>query len=96
MLPVVEAGRIERVGTQRWLVVQGTPEATWNTVREFWMQNNFTMALERPDLGIMETDWAENKALLPQNWFRRQMSKVMDLVYDTGERDRFRTRIERG
>lgn len=96
VLPVVEAGRVERVGNQRWLVVQGTPEATWNTVREFWVQNNFTMALERPDLGIMETDWAENKALLPQNWFRRQMSKVMDLVYDTGERDRFRTRIERG
>ena len=96
VLPVLESGRIERVGNQRWLVVQGTPEATWNTVREFWTQNNFSMSLERPDLGIMETDWAENKALLPQNWFRRQLGRVMDLVYDTGERDRFRTRIERG
>ena len=96
VLPSVEGGRIERVGNQRWLVVQGSPEATWNTVREFWLQNNFSMALERPDLGIMETDWAENKAMLPQSWLRRQLSRVMDLVYDTGERDRFRTRIERG
>ena len=96
VLPVLEAGRVERVGAQRWLVVQGSPEAAWNTVREFWLANNFTMALERPDLGIMETDWAENKALLPQNWFRRQLGRVIDLVYDTGERDRFRTRIERG
>ena len=96
VLPVLDAGRLERAGSQRWVVVQGTPEATWNTVREFWLSNGFTMALERPDLGIMETDWAENKGLLPQNWFRRQMGRVMDFAYDTGERDRFRTRIERG
>jgi outer membrane protein assembly factor BamC len=54
------------------------------------------MALERPDIGIMETDWAENKGLLPQNWLRRQLGRLIDIVYDTGERDRFRTRIERG
>lgn len=96
VLPVLDAGRIERAGAQRWVVVQGSPEATWSAVREFWLSNGFTMALERPDLGLMETDWAENKALLPQNWFRKQMGKVMDIVYDTGERDRFRTRIERG
>jgi outer membrane protein assembly factor BamC len=64
--------------------------------RDFWVSNGFTMALERPDIGIMETDWAENKALLPQNWLRRQLGRVIDMVYDTGERDRFRTRIERG
>ncbi|MEO8134986.1 MAG: outer membrane protein assembly factor BamC [Betaproteobacteria bacterium] len=96
ILPVVESARIERAGTQRWLVMKGTPEATWNLVREFWVTNGFTMALERPDLGIMETDWAENKALLPQNWLRRQLGRIIDFTYDTGERDRFRTRIERG
>ena len=96
LLPKIEAGRVERAGTQRWLVVQGTPEATWNVVRDFWLTNGFTMALERADIGIMETDWAENKALLPQNWLRKQLGRVIDLVYDTGERDRFRTRIERG
>jgi outer membrane protein assembly factor BamC len=96
VLPEVDKGRVERAGTQRWLVVQGTPEATWNMVREFWLANGFTMALERPDLGIMETDWAENKALLPQNWLRRQLGKIIDIAYDTGERDRFRSRIERG
>ncbi len=96
LLPAIEAGRVERAGTQRWLVIQGTPEATWNLARDFWVANGFTMALERPDIGIMETDWAENKGLLPQNWMRRQLGRVIDLVYDTGERDRFRTRIERG
>jgi len=96
ILPGSETARVERAGTQRWLVVQGTPDAVWNTARDFWLQNGFTMALERPDIGIMETDWAENKALLPQNWLRRSLGRVIDMVYDTGERDRFRTRIERG
>ena len=96
LLPAIDAGRVERAGNQRWLVVQGTPEAVWGMARDFWTANGFTMALERPDIGIMETDWAENKALLPQNWLRRQLGRVVDLVYDTGERDRFRTRIERG
>ena len=96
LLPIIEAGRLERAGNQRWLVVQGTPEAVWRVSRDFWTANGFSMALERPDIGIMETDWAENKALLPQNWLRRQLGRVIDLVYDTGERDRFRTRIERG
>lgn len=96
IIPVLDSGRIERAGSQRWVVVQGTPEASWNLVREFWTANGFTMALERPDLGIMETDWAENKALLPQSWLRKQVGRFVDLANDTGERDRFRTRIERG
>jgi outer membrane protein assembly factor BamC len=96
LLPSSDIARVERAGTQRWLVVQGTPEAVWNTARDFWLANGFTMALERPDIGIMETDWAENKSLLPQNWLRRQLGRIVDMVYDTGERDRFRTRIERG
>jgi outer membrane protein assembly factor BamC len=96
ILPGSDTARVERAGTQRWLVVQGTPDAVWTMARDFWVSNGFTMALERPDIGIMETDWAENKALLPQNWLRRQLGRVIDMVYDTGERDRFRTRIERG
>ena len=53
LLPTVEAGRVERAGTQRWLVVQGTPEAVWGMARDFWVANGFTMALERADIGIM-------------------------------------------
>src|SRR5882762_8944897 len=55
LLPTIEAGRVERAGTQRWLVVKGTPEAIWNVTRDFWVSNGFTMALERADIGIMET-----------------------------------------
>jgi outer membrane protein assembly factor BamC len=43
----------------------------------------------------METDWAENRAKLPQDFIRNSIGKIFDQVYSTGERDRFRTRLER-
>jgi len=43
----------------------------------------------------METDWAENRSKLPQDIIRSTIGRVIGGLYDTGERDRFRTRIER-
>jgi outer membrane protein assembly factor BamC len=43
----------------------------------------------------METDWAENRAKLPQDFIRSTIGKVFDGLYSTGERDMYRTRVER-
>jgi outer membrane protein assembly factor BamC len=43
----------------------------------------------------METDWAENRAKIPQDVIRNTIGKVLDSLYSTGERDKFRTRLER-
>jgi outer membrane protein assembly factor BamC len=45
--------------------------------------------------GTMETDWAENRAKIPQDFIRNTIGKVFDSLYSTGERDKFRTRLER-
>lgn len=87
--------RIERDGNQRWLVVKRPADKLWEPVREFWTENGFTLAQEQSDLGIMETDWAENRAKLPQDVIRATIGKVFDSLYSTGERDKFRTRLER-
>lgn len=87
--------RIERDGNQRWLVVKRSSEALWDPVREFWLENGFTLAQEQLKLGIMETDWAENRAKLPQDVIRSTLGKVFESLYSTGERDKFRTRLER-
>jgi outer membrane protein assembly factor BamC len=44
----------------------------------------------------METDWAENRAKIPQDFIRNTIGKALDSLYSTGERDKFRTRLERG
>jgi outer membrane protein assembly factor BamC len=43
----------------------------------------------------METDWAENRANLPQTGLRKLIGKALDAVYDTGLRDMYRTRVEK-
>jgi len=87
--------RIERNGDQRWLVVQRPVDKLWDPVRDFWLENGFTLALDQINLGIMETDWAENRAKIPQDFIRSTLGKVFDSLYSTGERDKFRTRLER-
>jgi outer membrane protein assembly factor BamC len=49
-----------------------------------------------PETGVMETDWAENRAKIPQDFVRNLLGKVIDQAYSTSERDKFRTRLERG
>ena len=87
--------RIERSGTQRWLVVDRPADKLWEPVRDFWQENGFLLAMDQANLGIMETDWAENRAKLPQDFIRNTLGKVLDSLYSTGERDKFRTRLER-
>jgi outer membrane protein assembly factor BamC len=87
--------RIERAGNQRWLVVNRPADQVWPLVRDFWQENGFLLAMDQPNLGIMETDWAENRAKIPQDFLRNALGKVIDSVYSTSERDKFRTRLER-
>ena len=87
--------RIERSGNQRWLVVNRPADKVWDSLREFWTSNGFVLSTDAADLGIMETDWAENRAKIPQDFLRRTLGKVLDGLYSSGERDRYRTRVER-
>jgi len=80
--------RIERSGTQRWLVVQSEPEIVWPIIKGFWKEMGFGITVEIPEAGVIETDWAENRAVTPQNMLLREISTI--------EFDKFRTRLERG
>jgi len=85
-----------RLGNERWIVARATPEQAWNTLRQFWLDNGFVLATEQPTQGVMETDWAENRADIPQDAIRRAMGRVGDFFFTTYKRDKFRSRIERG
>lgn len=87
--------RIERDGKQRWLVVNRTADVVWPIVQGFWKENGFEYVIEQQQLGLLETEWAENRAKIPQDFIRRNLGKVLDGLYSSGERDKFRTRIER-
>jgi outer membrane protein assembly factor BamC len=88
--------RIVRLGSERWLVVKSTPQEAWNTMRKFWMDIGFVLAVEQPTLGIMETDWAENRVGLPSTVLEGMIGKVADVFFNSYKRDKFRTRLEQG
>jgi outer membrane protein assembly factor BamC len=96
VLPANPDAHLVRAGSERWLVVNASPDAAWNALRDFWTANGFVVAIEQPVLGIMETDWAENRAGTPQTAVAQALGKYLDFLTDTYRRDKFRTRIERG
>jgi outer membrane protein assembly factor BamC len=86
---------IERLGNDRWLRTTLPPEQIWPQLQAFWKERGFVLTQDTPAAGVMETDWAENRAKLPQDFVRASIGKVFDNAFSTGELDKFRTRVER-
>jgi len=91
----IEGLRIERQGNQRWLVAPIPAEQLWPRLREFWQERGFSVVLDDSAAGVMETNWAENRAKIPTDFIRRTIGRLFDSAYSSSERDRFRTRVER-
>jgi outer membrane protein assembly factor BamC len=87
--------RIERQGNLRYLSTTQTPEQLWPQLQAFWKERGLTLAVDQPDVGVMETDWAENRAKLSDDIIRKTLGKIFDSLFSTGERDKYRTRVER-
>lgn len=97
VLPEIPDARVVREGNQRWLVVKGSPDQVWLTVKGFWQESGFIVNVEVPEAGILETDWAETRPQLKNiGVVRAFLSWALDQVFTTSERDKFRTRLERG
>lgn len=87
--------RIERGGNQRWIASTLPADQVWPLVHAFWLEQGFKYTIDQPELGILETEWSENRAKLPKDVVRNTLGSLASSFYDSGERDRFRTRIER-
>jgi len=95
VLPQREDMRVERDGNRRWLSIAQAPETVFPKLVDFWTEQGFALRVNNPRAGLIETDWAENRAKIPESGLRSLVGKVFDNVWDSGERERFRTRIER-
>jgi len=96
VLPAVKGVKLERDRDQRWLVVKGEPEKVWPLIRQFWIDSGYPLLRENPEVGIMETDWHEDRSKIPQDLVRRTIGRVIDGLYSSPRRDKFRTRLEKG
>ena len=87
--------KVEKDEKRRWLSVPKPPEQVWPQIVSFWQDLGFTLVKNDAAAGVMETNWAENRAKLPQDLIRQSIGSLLDSVYSTGELDQYRTRIER-
>ncbi|NOY67032.1 MAG: outer membrane protein assembly factor BamC [Gammaproteobacteria bacterium] len=86
----------EHVGVNSWLVLSGTKEQIWPRVREFWLRYGFVLVVDKQGQGILETEWAENRAAIPKGFIRKFVGSLFDGAYSSNARDKFRMRIEQG
>lgn len=96
VLPPQPGITMRQDGNQRWLVITAPADQVWPKVREFWTSNGFVLKRDDPTIGIMETDWVENRADIPQDGLRGLLKQYLDVLYSAPTRDKFRTRLERG
>jgi outer membrane protein assembly factor BamC len=87
--------KLVRDGQTRWLQTSLPAERVWDVLHRFWTDAGFELTVDNADAGVMETNWSENRAKVPQDGVRKVLGRVFDFLYDTGERDMYRTRIER-
>jgi len=95
VLPQTPGVQVVRDGDLRWLVIDQPAETVYPKILEFWGDQGFTIHKQDARAGVMETDWAENRAKIPEGWIKSALGSILDSVFDSGERERFRTRLER-
>ena len=95
VLPGYEGMKLERAGQIRWLVVKSPAEQLWPRVREFVLDRGLIIDQENPQTGVLETDWAENRAKVGTG-MQKILAKSLGTLYATGLRDKYRIRLERG
>jgi outer membrane protein assembly factor BamC len=95
VLPQSADMQVMRDGSLRWLVVDEPAQTLYPKLISFWGDQGFTIHSQDPQAGLIETDWAENRAKIPEGWLRSALGSILDQVFDSGERDRFTMRLER-
>jgi outer membrane protein assembly factor BamC len=94
VLPAVEHMRIQRAGSERWLVVDQPPQKLWPLIKDFWVENGFLIRIEQPEVGVMETNWLERHPQVADGPARNILSRALGSFYSSGLRDMYRTRLE--
>lgn len=98
ILPTPDSVRLERAGSQRWLVVQAPPEKIWPVIREFWAELGFAVRVENSDTGVMETEWVDPSSLTKDDKgnYLDKFQGWLDRLNTLANRQKFRTRLDRG
>ena len=83
--------KIVRDGASQWLEINTSAEKLWPELKVFFNEVGFEIKREDKALGIIETNWLENRLETPTNF----LSKILQRFSSSGLRDRYRARLEK-
>jgi len=63
---------VKKSGNRRWLIVNKDPDLVWDLTKQFLKEKGFVIKKSNKKIGVMETDFLENKPKIP--------SKSMGLI----------------
>ncbi|MDA9719128.1 outer membrane protein assembly factor BamC [Betaproteobacteria bacterium] len=95
LLPAETEAYFINYGGFKVLLIERSPEEIWGLLKSFWMQNGFQIEKEMPEVGFIETAWLESREKISDGLIRNTLGKIFGGLYDTGEKNKFRMRIER-
>jgi len=90
ILQDIQGMHFVREGSQFWLDIDDTPTHVWYSLQLFFKRLGFKIIMEKPALGIMQTNYQQNRANIPSNWFLRMFHKMSN----SGLMDSFRAHLE--
>lgn len=98
ILPTLDSVKYEHAGSQRWLIVKAPPEKIWPVIRDFWTELGFAVRIEDPQTGVMETEWVDPADLTKDDKgnYLDKFQGWLDKLSSLSNRQKFRTRIDRG
>lgn len=96
ILPEIPNVELKRSDQERWLEVQAVPQQVWPKVVAFWREQGILLVEQDPTVGVMRTDWLDNRAEIRRDFVTRMISKVAEGIYATSTRDQYTVRLERG
>jgi outer membrane protein assembly factor BamC len=96
VLPAIPNVELKRRDSERWLEVQASPQQVWPKVVAFWREQGILLTEQDPAVGVMRTDWLDNRAEIRRDFVTRMISKVAEGIYATSTRDQYSLRLEPG
>ncbi len=95
LLPINTDAYLINHGRFKVLVIEKSPEELWGLLKNFWKRNGFKIEKEMPESGLIETGWVESSEKFSDGIIRNTLGKIFDGLYSTGEKNKFRMRVER-
>ena len=75
----------------QWLEINASANDLWPQLIAFFRNEGFEIKISDLRLGLIETNWQENRVDVPTGWLSRFLGKL----YDSGLKDKYRARVEK-